>query len=90
MDTNSPIIVSITDFRRKAGAYISRGTPLTVVKGSRVVGTYIPNKSKSDLTIQEKLEKIKKLSGGLNLGSDLTPEKMNADYDKMYDEMLPR
>ena len=86
----SQIIVSITDFRRNAGAYIAKAIPLTIVKDSRVVGNYMPIDGSKILTTGQKIDKLNKLSGGLSLGKDLTAKKMNSDYDKVYDEMLPR
>lgn len=84
------IIVSITDFRRNAGAYVDKAIPLTIVKGSRVVGTYTPANNASNLTPKERVEKVKKLAGGFHFGKGLTADQMNKEYDKMYDEMLPR
>ncbi len=83
-------IVSITDFRRNAGALINESIPLTIVKDSRVVGTYIPANNSTSLSPEERVKKTKQLSGGFNFGPGLKADQMNQDYDKIYDEMLPR
>lgn len=82
-------IVSITDFRRNAGAYINRAVPLTIVKDSKIVGEFVPAK-KTKKSIDEDIKIIRRLAGGFNFGKGPTPEEMNEEYDKMYDEMLPR
>ncbi|OGG19214.1 hypothetical protein A2721_00045 [Candidatus Gottesmanbacteria bacterium RIFCSPHIGHO2_01_FULL_47_48] len=84
------VIVSITDFRRNAGAYIDKAIPLTIVKDSRVVGQYTPSNTSSMLSPEERVERVKQLAGGFNFGPRKTADEMNRDYDKMYDEMLPR
>lgn len=38
--------------------------------------------------VEEKLNKVKKLSGGLKLKGEWTPEELNSIYDKSYYEML--
>lgn len=86
---DSPIIVSITDFRRNAGAYIDRAVPITIVKDSRIVGEFVPA-SKSKSSVKDDLKKLDQIAGSLHLGIHMTPDELNKDYDKMYDEMLPR
>ncbi len=84
-------IVAITDFRRNAGAYIDQSVPLIIVRDSQVVGSYVPTAKKIiKMTTKEKLEKLKQLTGGFHFGKGLTADQMNHEYDKMYDEMLPR
>ncbi|HBQ50836.1 hypothetical protein A3B42_03155 [Candidatus Daviesbacteria bacterium RIFCSPLOWO2_01_FULL_38_10] len=39
---------------------------------------------------EEQIEKlVKKLSGGARLKKDLTPEEINEELDRRYEEMLP-
>lgn len=90
MDLTQAQLVSITDFRRNAGAYIRMAKPLRIIKDSREIGTYTPSFSTSSLTAYERVKKVQELAGKLNLGIGLTADQMNEDYDKMYDEMLPR
>lgn len=54
-------------------------------------------KHKKDIVLRDKKmteEEIKKLvrrlAGGLRLKPDLTPEEINAELDRRYEEMLPR
>lgn len=86
-------IVSITDFRRNAGAYLDRlseNGPYTIIRGSQIVGHVIPASNRPEKhTTDEKIKKLHNISGGLHLGKTLTADKMNTDYDKTYEEMLP-
>lgn len=89
MDMVQTQLVSITDFRRNAGAYIRAAKTLSIVKDSKIVGQFVPT-AKPQMSIKEKLEKIDQLAGNFSFKMDLTPDELNADYDKMYDEMFPR
>jgi len=89
MDLVQTQLVSITDFRRNAGAYIRAAKTFSIVKDSKIVGQFIPA-AKPQMSTKEKLEKIERLAGTFNLGTGLTAKQMNEDYDKMYDEMFPR
>lgn len=90
MDLTQAQLVSITDFRRNAGAYIRMAKPLRIIKDSQEIGTYTPSFPANDLTIEEKLKKLQQIAGGFSFKTKMTPKQLNDDYDKMYDEMLPR
>jgi len=47
------------------------------------------SKKKKEQTIEEKLELIEKLSGGIKSDFQWTPDELNKLYDKQYKEMLP-
>lgn len=87
-------LVSLTDFRRNAGKYVDRlpqQGPLTILRGSKVVAHIIPPvEKKPTMSVEERIKKVRELAGGFKLGINLTPEQLNEEYDKMYDEMLPR
>ncbi|MEK9143823.1 MAG: hypothetical protein AAB481_04330 [Patescibacteria group bacterium] len=94
LDDINQHLVSLTDFRRNAGRYVDtlpqRG-PLTILRGSKVVAHLIPPaEKKPTLSTEERVKKVRELAGGFKLGINLSPEQLNAQYDKMYDEMLPR
>ncbi len=87
-------LVSLTDFRRNAGRYVDRlpqQGPLTILRGSKVVAHLIPpTEKKPVMSMEERIKKVQELAGGFKLGISLTPKQLNEEYDKMYDEMLPR
>ena len=82
------IIVSITDFRRNAGAYINRAVPITIVRDSQVVGSFIPNKEPAT-NLEDDINKIKRFSGKFRLNSS-SPKELNDSLGERYDKMLPR
>lgn len=94
-DDFSQNLVSITDLRRNAGSIFDRlpqtGT-LTVLRDGKVAGLLVAPiiKKSPKTTLQEDLKKIRQLAGGLKFKIDLTPEQLNEEYDKQYEEMLPR
>lgn len=85
-------IVSITDFRRNAGAYIDKlayAGPFIIIRDGKVVGQLSSAQNqKLPMTRAERIEKVKKLAGGFKLNIQLTADQMNKEYDKMYEEML--
>ncbi|MBI5619730.1 hypothetical protein HY950_02095 [Candidatus Gottesmanbacteria bacterium] len=87
-------LVSLTDFRRNAGKYVdklSQQGPLTILRGSKVVAHLIPpTEKKPAMSVEERIKKVRQLAGGFRFKISLTPEQLNEEYDKMYDEMLPR
>lgn len=83
MDTNQTQLVSITDFRRNAGAYIRKAVPISIIKDSQVVGTYIPA-SKVQKSVAENLKKFDSLVGGYNLGN-LSPAELNKIFESSYE-----
>ena len=87
-------LISITDFRRNAGRYfknLPQNGPYTILSGGKVMGHVIgPTTAKPMLSTEERVKKVRELAGGFKLGIDLSPEQLNEEYDKMYDEMLPR
>ncbi|MBI5614051.1 hypothetical protein HY947_03955 [Candidatus Gottesmanbacteria bacterium] len=86
--------ISLTDFRRNAGSYIdtlAQKGPYAILRGSRVVAQLIaPIESEPELSTEERIKKVRELSGGFKLSINLTPKQLNEEYDKIYDEMLPR
>jgi hypothetical protein len=86
--------ISLTDFRRNAGRYINtlaQKGPYAILRGSKVVAELTaPVQSEPKLSTAQQIKKVRKLAGGFSLGINLTPEQINKEYDKMYDEMLPR
>lgn len=44
---------------------------------------------KEKMTDEEISKLVKSLSGGLNLKKDLTPEEINQELDRRYEDMLP-
>ncbi len=95
-DDISSKLVSITDLRRNAGSILDRlpetGT-LTVLRDGKVAGFLTPNmksKTKSELTAKQRVKIARKLAGSHSFKTDLTPKKLNEEYDKQYAEMLPR
>lgn len=46
-------------------------------------------KQTKKMTDEEISKLIKSLSGGLNLKKDLTPEEINEELDRRYEDMLP-
>jgi len=93
-DDISQHLVSITDFRRNAGRYLnqlSQGRSFVIVRDSVPIGTLIPTQNKSTKTTrQADIDTIRRLSGGFHFPKSLSPDQLNKEYDKMYDEMLPR
>lgn len=94
LDDISQHVVSLTDFRRNAGKYVNklpqRG-PLTILRGSKVVAHIIPPvEKKPELSVEERVKKVRQLAGGFKLGITLNPKQFNEEYDEMYDEMLHR
>ena len=87
-------IVSITDFRRKAGFYIDKLDYVgyfTLIRDGKVVGKIVSDKNTPiPMTTAEKVAKVRKLAGGFKLGIKLTADQMNKEYNKMYAKMLPR
>ncbi len=87
-------IISITNFRRNAGNYLDQlelGNSFTIIRDSAPVAKLVPvTNQPSASTLAQDLAKIKKLAGGFKLGKGRTPKQMNQDYDRMYDQMLPR
>ena len=87
-------LVSLTDFRRNAGRYVDtlpQKGPLTILRGSKVVAHLIPpTEKKPAMSVEERIKKVRELAGGFRYKIELTPEQLNKEYDKMYDEMLPR
>lgn len=60
--------------------YIStlRSTPLARIQPLTI------NTKKKEKTVEQKLAKFKKLVGGYKL-KDVSPDKMNRDYDKVFE-----
>ena len=46
-------------------------------------------KTEKKMTNEEISKLVKNLSGGLNLKKDLTPEEINRELDRRYEDMLP-
>lgn len=46
-------------------------------------------KAQKKMTDEEISKLVKSLSGGLNLKKDLTPEEINKELDRRYEDMLP-
>lgn len=46
-------------------------------------------KQTKKMTDEEISKLVKSLSGGLNLKKDLTPEEINRELDRRYEDMLP-
>jgi len=46
-------------------------------------------KAQKKMTAEEIAKLVKSLSGGLNLKKDLTPEEINKELDRRYEDMLP-
>lgn len=94
LDDLSQHLVPLTDFRRNAGKYVDKlpqQGPLTILRGSKVVAHLIPPiEKKPTMSVEERIKKVRELAGGFKLGIELSPEQLNEEYDKMYDEMLPR
>ena len=94
LDDINQHLVSLTDFRRNAGRYVDKlpqHAPFTLSCGSKVVAHLIPPVGKkSTVSAEERIKKVRELAGGFKLGIHLSPEQLNAEYDEMYDEMLPR
>lgn len=44
---------------------------------------------KEKMTKEEIVKLVKKLAGGARLKPDLTPEEINQELDRRYEEMLP-
>lgn len=42
------------------------------------------------MTKEEIIKLVRKLAGGLRLKPDLTPQEINEELDRRYEEMLPR
>ncbi|MDO8515423.1 MAG: hypothetical protein Q7S14_02900 [bacterium] len=84
MDLTQTQLVSITDFRRNAGAYIRLAKPLRIIKDSQEIGTYTPTFPANNLTIEEKLKRLDQLAGGFNLGN-FSPAKLNKILETSYD-----
>ncbi len=87
-------LVSLTDFRRNAGKYVDRllqQGPLTILRGSKIVAHVIPpTEKKPVMSVEERIKKVRGLAGGFRFKISLTPQQLNEEYDKIYDEMLPR
>lgn len=87
-------LVSLTDFRRNAGKYVDKlpqQGPLTILRGSKVVAHLIPPiEKKSTMSAEERVKKVRELAGGFHFKISLSPKQLNEEYDKMYDEVLPR
>lgn len=47
-------------------------------------------KPEKKMTNEEISKLVKRLSGGLNLKKNLTPEEINKELDRRYEDMLPR
>lgn len=94
LDDISQQLVSITDFRRKAGGYLDRlaqGQSFIILRDNLPLATVTPVKKLLPInTRQADIEKIKRLSGGFHFKKSLTPKELNDAYDKQYEEMLPR
>lgn len=94
LDDINQHLISLTDFRRNAGKYVDnlpQQGPLTILRGSKVVAHLIPPvEKKTILSAEERVKKVHELAGGFKLGIKLSPKQLNEEYDKMYDEMLPR
>ncbi|OGG29327.1 hypothetical protein A2973_04390 [Candidatus Gottesmanbacteria bacterium RIFCSPLOWO2_01_FULL_49_10] len=94
LDDINQHLVSLTDFRRNAGRYVDKlpqQGPLTILRGSKVVAHLIPPvEKKSTMSVEERIKKVRELAGGFRYKIELTPKQLNEEYDKMYDEMLPR
>lgn len=93
LDDMNKHFISLTDFRRNAGSYIDtlpQKGPYSILRGSKVVANLsAPTESEPELSIEERIKKVRRLAGGFRLGISLTPEQLNEEYDKMYDKMLP-
>ena len=93
IDDISQHLVSITDFRRNAGAYLDRinsvGSYVLVRDGTPIV-KITPIKKESVISTEEKLQKLEERIGGFKFKKDLTPKQLHALLDKRYEEMLPR
>lgn len=87
-------LISITDFRRNAGRYfknLPQKGPYTILSGGKIMGHVIsPTTTKPMLSAEERVKKVRELAGGFRYKIELTPDQLNQEYDKMYDEMLPR
>ena len=87
-------LVSATDFRRRTGWYLdqlSQGKSFVILRDNVPLGTVTPMQNISRAESRKAdIEKIRKLAGGFHFGKSLSPDQLNEEYDKMYDEMLPR
>ena len=94
LDQINQQLVAITDFRRNAGSYINKlnslGSFFLTKDGKPVAQVTAVPKQRTKKQINDDIKKIRKLAGGFSLKVHMTPDELNADYDKMYDEMLPR
>ena len=90
----TPMLIPLTDLRRHAGKIFNQLPQLKlfiILKDGRPVGKITPmEESLPKSSLKDDLKKIRQLAGGFRLGINLTPKQMNEDYDKMYDQMLPR
>ena len=69
---------------------LALGQDVTLTYRNRKIAKIKPFKRrKRSVSGEEAAAKIRKLAGGYRLTRHLSPDELNKDYDKMYDEMLP-
>ena len=70
---------------------IEMGEKLLLIYRSKPLAEIKPLKKKKKFKKASKKDYskiVEKLAGGLSLGKDITPDKLNKIYDKQYKEML--
>ncbi len=89
-------IISVKQLRENFGALkaeLEAGESFLLMYRSQPLAELKPVKqttlASSKKKIQRKLRQIRKIAGGLHLGKDLTPEKINELNDQIYDQLLP-
>lgn len=86
-------LVSVTDFRRNAGSYLDRihavGSYVLVRDGIPLV-KMVPIEKNDTMSTEEKLRKLKRLTGGFRFKKSLSPKRFNKLLDDRYAQMLPR
>lgn len=95
LDTNqiTQRILPATMLRRNIGRILDQlpqSGNMIITKDGRPVAELTAISPDKLLTFSQRVDKVKTLLGGFKLGILQTPEQLTKDYDKTYDEMLPR
>lgn len=84
----------VTAFQLGSSTVITLPKSLGIKPGQKLKYKKDKNKvvfQKKHLSRVEEVRRfVESLAGGLNLKEDLTPEEMNEELDRRYEEMLPR
>lgn len=86
-------LLPATMLRRNIGQVLDKLSQfgnIIITKDGRPVAELVAISPDRLLTSSQRVDKAKTLLGGYKLGIKLTPAQLNQDYDKTYDEMLPR